>query len=147
MRKSFTSNLNLLTGYKGQKPSVFTFKVQFIAILFACSLLFAFDKVPDSGVLLEGKWECSSKTGRIDEFITYQLICKGNVVFKSDHSVESTTTDAFILSGTQWKIMKDHLLFLDSYDNPFIDYEIKILGNNRLVLLRNGIEYGFNRSK
>lgn len=100
----------------------------------------------NTAALLEGKWDCGSKSGHLDEFTSYQLQCGGDVYFKADHTVESTTTDAFLPSGSKWQVEGENLVLRDSYGTKFVEFGISRLGSNELILSRKGVEYGFVRS-
>ena len=125
-----------------------TLSVRSLFILGITAFLFAFTKWSPStatSTMLEGKWDCGSRSGQLDEYTSYQLQCGGDVCFKADHTVESTTTDAFLPTGSKWQVENDKLVLRDSYGSKFVDFEIKRLGSKELVLSRKGIEYGFVR--
>lgn len=96
---------------------------------------------------LEGGWMCNTKSGNWDEYTSYQLNCGGGVVFKADHTVESTTTDAMIPTGTRWQVEGNQLRLMDSKGNIFMSYEIKHLDDNQLMLVRKDVLYAFSRGK
>jgi hypothetical protein len=122
----------------------FSLSVRTLLILIVASPLFSFRmEAPVAANLLAGKWDCGSKSGQLDENTSYQLRCGGDVNFKADHSVESTTTDAFFPSGSKWQILDNKLVLCDSYGAAFVDFEIKHLESKELILIRKGVEYGF----
>lgn len=128
----------------------FTLSVRSILILGITCLLCSFSSenpknVNPAASLLEGKWDCGSKSGNLDEYTSYQLQCGGDVHFKADHTVESTTTDAFLPTGANWTVENEKLVLRDSYGAKFVDFDIKSLKTNELVISRNGVDYGFNR--
>ncbi len=131
---------------------VFTFSVRtFFACSFACFLCSFTTITPVSDnasatALLEGKWICGSKSGQLSEEVSYQLRCGGDVQFRADHLVESTTTDAFLPTGAGWQVQDGKLCLLDSYGSKFVDFEIKSLNEHDLVLCRKGVDYGFVRA-
>ncbi len=120
-------------------------RLSFIAIcgFFALSLCsFRFD-----ASRIEGGWMCSTKSGNWDEYTSYQLNCGGGVMFKADHTVESTTSDAMLPTGTRWQVEGNQLILRDSKGNPFMTYEIKHLDDSQLLLVRKEVLYAFNREK
>ncbi|HNM25965.1 MAG TPA: hypothetical protein PKL15_11065, partial [Saprospiraceae bacterium] len=96
---------------------------------------------------IEGGWVCNTKSGNWDEYTSYQLNCGGGVIFKADHTVESTTSDAMLPTGTRWQVEGNQLNLFDSKGNRFMSYEIKHLDDTQLLLLRKDVLYAFNREK
>ncbi|MCC7506449.1 MAG: hypothetical protein IT259_14180 [Saprospiraceae bacterium] len=96
---------------------------------------------------IEGGWVCNTKSGNWDEYTSYQLNCGGGVIFKADHTVESTTSDAMLPSGTRWQVEGTQLNLFDSKGTRFMSYEIKHLDENQLMLVRKDVLYAFNREK
>jgi hypothetical protein len=123
--------------------------VRSLLILVVTTTLFSFrfDNSPvAAAALIAGKWDCGSRSGQLDENTSYQLSCAGDVNFKSDHSVESTTTDAFFPSGSVWKVVDNKIVLCDSFGAVFVDFEIKLLESKELILMRKGVEYGFHKA-
>lgn len=90
---------------------------------------------------------CNTKSGNWDEYTSYQLNCGGGVIFKADHTVESTTTDAMIPTGTRWQVEGNKLVLLDSKGQTFLSYEIKQLDDKQLTLVRKDVLYAFSREQ
>jgi hypothetical protein len=121
----------------------FSLSVRTFLILIVVSPFLAFRMDVPAATLIAGKWDCGSKSGQLDENTSYQLSCAGDVNLKADHSVESTTKDAFFPSGSKWQVIDNKLVLCDSYGAAFVDFEIKHLESKELILIRNGVEYGF----
>jgi hypothetical protein len=120
--------------------------VRYFLIIIVAIASFSFRMDSPAAILLAGKWECGSKSGQLDENTSYQLHCAGDVTFKSDHLVESTTTDAFLPSGSVWKVVDNKLVLCDSDGRVFADFEIKHLESKALVLTRNDVEFVFHKA-
>jgi hypothetical protein len=121
----------------------FSLSVRTFLILIVVTPFLSFRMDVPAANLITGKWDCGSRSGQLDENTSYQLSCAGDVNLKADHSVESTTKDAFFPSGSNWKVIDSKLVLCDSYGAAFADFEIKHLESKELVLIRNGVEYGF----
>lgn len=95
---------------------------------------------------LQGKWVCDIKSGQLDATTTYQMNCDGYLIFKSDHSLESTCLDGFFPTGTFWEISGKRLILKDSDGQAFADFEIQKLEDTQLVLFRNKVAYVFRKA-
>ena len=94
---------------------------------------------------LQGKWECSTKSGNYDSSMHYSIRCGGVLHFKADRILESSCVDGFFPSGCYWEKIDDRLTLRDSGGKIFADFEIKTLSEAKLLLVRKEIEYVFQR--
>ncbi len=127
-----------------------TFSVRTLLILGITSTLCSFrfgEKTPVlTAQMIQGKWECSTKSGQLNDITSYQLRCGGDVVFHPNHSVESATSDVFMPSGSNWAVEENQLVLLDSKGTKFVAFEIKKLEANELIISRKGVDYGFEKA-
>lgn len=95
---------------------------------------------------LQGRWECSTRSGSSDPNTDYTLRCKGFLNFKTDRVLESTCSDGFFPSGAYWQLNGRKLTLMDSGGKAFADFEVRELGQEVLVLERSGVSYRFKRA-
>ena len=95
---------------------------------------------------LQGRWECTTKSGNSDPNTAFTLRCKGFLNFKSDRVLESTCSDGFFPSGAYWQLNGRKLTLMDSGGKAFADFEVRELDGQVLVLERSGVSYQFRRS-
>lgn len=95
--------------------------------------------------LLEGKWACNTKSGQLNDITSYEFRCGGDVVFHSDHRVESATSDVFLPTGSNWEVESNQLVLLDSGGAKFVAFDIKKLEQGELVISRKGVDYSFEK--
>lgn len=95
--------------------------------------------------LLEGRWGCNTKSGQLNDITSYQLRCGGDVVFHSDHRVESGTSDVFLPTGSKWEVEENQLVLLDSGGAKFVAFHIKKLEQGELIISRKGVDYSFGK--
>lgn len=86
-------------------------------------------------------------SGQFNEFTSYQYNCAGDLHFKSDHSLESTCKEGFFPTGVKWQVNSSKLWLKDSYGADFVNFEIKKLDRQQLILVRKDVEYAFTRAK
>lgn len=94
---------------------------------------------------IEGRWVCDTKTGKFDDFSSYEVFCGGEITFMPDHTLQSTCTDAFMPNGSVWAQIDQTLLLSDSEGRGFAEYHIQRLDDSRLVLIRKEVAYTFRR--
>jgi len=94
---------------------------------------------------LQGKWECSTKSGHSNSNTEFKVQCAGVLDFKSDRVIESTCSDGFFPSGCYWEKFGNRLTLRDSGGKAFADFEIKTLDEQELVLFRKETAYAFKR--
>lgn len=94
---------------------------------------------------IQGKWECSTKSGSFDPNTHYNVRCGGTLHFKSDRVLESTCADGFFPSGTYWEVFDNRLTLRDSGGKAFADFEIREISGEKLLLVRKGVQYAFSR--
>lgn len=94
---------------------------------------------------IQGKWECSTKSGNYDANTHFNVRCGGMLHFKSDRVLESTCVDGFFPSGTYWETFGNRLTLRDSGGKAFADFEIREIGTEKLLLVRKDIHYAFRR--
>lgn len=119
-------------------PSVRSFAPALHFLLFAICPFFA-------QAQLQGKWECSTKSGHYDPNTHYEIKCGGILNFKSDRILESTCVDGFFPSGAYWEVSDKRLILRDSGGKAFADFEIRELSGEKLLLLRKEVQYTFRR--
>lgn len=113
-----------------------------ISVLLLSSLFsFRFATAP-----LHGKWQCDTKTGKLDANTTYQVDCDGYLLFKIDNTLESTCIDGFFPTGTSWETVGNRLILKDSDGQAFADFEILKLDELQLLLYRKGVTYTFRKT-
>jgi hypothetical protein len=96
---------------------------------------------------LQGRWECSTKSGRFDAQTQYAVQCGGALHFKNDRILESTCVDGFFPSGVYWEMFDNRLTLRDSAGKAFADYEVRNLGAETMQLQRNGVLFEFRRAE
>lgn len=95
---------------------------------------------------LQGKWQCDTKSGKLDATTSYELICDGYLLFKTDQTLESTCIDGFFPSGTFWEVIGNRLILKDSDGQAFADFEILKVDDLQLLLFRKGETYTFRKA-
>jgi hypothetical protein len=93
----------------------------------------------------EGLWQCATKSGQLDDYTRYQLVCAGTIEFKSDRTVESSCTAAFSPTGSLWKTEADQLLLTDSEGHIIVAYTWKMTDERTLILEKKGISFTFDK--
>ncbi len=93
----------------------------------------------------EGLWQCATKSGQLDDYTRYQLVCAGTIELKPDHTVESSCTAAFSPTGSLWKTEGAQLLFSDSEGNIIVAYTWKMTDERTLILEKKGISFTFDK--
>jgi hypothetical protein len=94
---------------------------------------------------LQGKWQCDTKSGKLDATTSYEMICDGYLLFKTDQTLESTCIDGFFPSGTLWEVTGNRLILKDSDGQAFADFEILKADELQLLLFRKGETYTFRK--
>jgi len=94
---------------------------------------------------LQGKWQCDTKSGKLDATTTYEVACDGFLIFKPDQTLESTCIDGFFPSGTYWEVVGNRLILKDSDGQGFADFEILKVDDLQLLLFRKGETYTFRK--
>lgn len=94
---------------------------------------------------LQGKWECTTKSGNYDANTHYNVRCGGFLNFKADRVLESTCVDGFFPSGTYWEAFGNRLTLRDSAGKAFADFEIREISNEKLLLVRKDVHFAFRR--
>lgn len=113
------------------------------AILF----VFFFSRSLSAQIPLQGKWECTTKSGHFDAQTRYSVQCGGLLHFKNDRILESTCVDGFFPSGVYWEIFGNRLTLRDSGGKSFADYEVSQADSEKMQLRRNGVCFDFQRIK
>jgi hypothetical protein len=97
-------------------------------------------------IQLQGKWECDTKSGKLDAVTTYSVNCDGYLFFKPDHTLESTCMDGFFPNGTFWQVEGNRLILKDSDGLAFADFEILKADDLQLLLFRKDVTYVFSKA-
>lgn len=118
--------------------SVTKFFVVFLFNLSAISSVFA-QTSP------EGLWQCATKSGQLDDYTRYQLVCAGTIELKPDRTVESSCTAAFSPTGSLWKTEAEQLLLTDSEGNVIVAYTWQMPDERTLILEKKGIRFAFDK--
>ncbi len=100
--------------------------------------------VSDS-LALVGQWRCVAKTGQVDDYTRYRLLCEGDIYILANGTIESTCTEAFSPSGARWQTLGDQLQFTDSEGHAMVSYLWQMPDMRTLVLEKKGIGYHFER--
>ena len=111
-----------------------------IALLFLSLISFR-----HAAVQLQGKWQCETKSGKMDASTSYEMNCDGYLLFKPDQTLESTCLDGFFPTGTAWEINGNRLILKDSDGQAFVDYEILKVDELQLLLYRKEVTYAFRK--
>lgn len=95
---------------------------------------------------LQGKWQCDTKSGKLDATTSYEMNCDGYLLFKDDQTLESTCLDGFFPTGTSWEISGNRLILKDTDGQAFADFEILKVDELQLLLFRKGVTYAFRKA-
>ncbi len=98
----------------------------------------------DSSALV-GQWRCVAKTGQVDDYTRYRLLCDGDIHLLGNGTIESTCAEAFSPSGAHWHTAGNQLQFTDSEGNTMVSYFWQMPDARTLVLEKKGIGYHFER--
>lgn len=109
-------------------------------------LLFTLFSFRFANAQLHGKWQCETKTGKLDATTTYQVDCDGFLMFNADKTLKSTCVDGFFPDGTSWETVGNRLILKDSDGQAFADFEILKVDKLQLLLFRKEVTYTFRKA-